>query len=65
MTKNRLRELLHQAWHALRAVTGDDAYERYLEHFRNDHGDGEKPLTRHEFCARETDRKWNGVRRCC
>jgi uncharacterized short protein YbdD (DUF466 family) len=53
------------AWRALRRATGDDAYERYLEHLREYHAADETPLTRREFCTRETERKWNGVRRCC
>ncbi len=52
-------------WRALRTATGDDAYERYLEHFRAKHTAAETPLSRREFSAREMDRKWNGVRRCC
>lgn len=54
-----------QLWRMLRTATGDDAYERYLTHFRAHHPDSGPALTRREFCARETDRKWNGVRRCC
>ncbi len=52
-------------WRALRAATGDDAYERYLAHFRTNHAAAETPLSRREFSACETERKWNGVRRCC
>ena len=52
-------------WRALRTATGDDAYERYLDHFRARHAAAETPLPRRDFNARETDRKWNGVRRCC
>lgn len=52
-------------WRALRTATGDDAYECYLEHFRAQHAAAETPLSRREFSARETERKWNGVRRCC
>jgi uncharacterized short protein YbdD (DUF466 family) len=53
------------AWRTLRAATGDDTYERYLEHFREHHAAAGTPLSRREFCAREMDRKWDGVRRCC
>jgi uncharacterized short protein YbdD (DUF466 family) len=53
------------AWRMLRHITGDDAYERYLDHFRTEHAAHETPLSRREFHAREMDRKWKGVRRCC
>jgi uncharacterized short protein YbdD (DUF466 family) len=54
-----------KAWRALRRATGDDAYERYLDHFRTEHAASGAPLSRREFHAREIDRKWSGVRRCC
>jgi uncharacterized short protein YbdD (DUF466 family) len=60
-----IRRFAHKAWRALRHATGDDAYERYLDHFRKAHRHGDTPLTRREFCALELDRKWKGARRCC
>lgn len=48
----------------IRRLSGDDAYERYLAHCSKAHPDQE-PLSRKAFFARETDRKWSGVRRCC
>lgn len=51
------------AWKTLRRATGDDSYERYLEHFRQNHEGA--PLSRKDFFAQETSRKWEGVRRCC
>jgi uncharacterized short protein YbdD (DUF466 family) len=51
-------------WRGLRTATGDDAYERYLRQHALEHGDV-PPLNRREFFARETERKWNGVKRCC
>jgi uncharacterized short protein YbdD (DUF466 family) len=56
---------MRNIWRALRTATGDDAYERYLAHFRARHAATETPLSRREFSAHETERKWNGVRRCC
>jgi uncharacterized short protein YbdD (DUF466 family) len=51
-------------WHALRAVTGDDAYERYRAHHAARHA-GEPFMSRREFCADAARRKWSGVNRCC
>lgn len=62
----RLPRILGAAWRALRTLSGDDAYERYLEHFRREHGgDGRAPLDRAAFFREEERRKWNGVKRCC
>jgi uncharacterized short protein YbdD (DUF466 family) len=59
-------DLLRRAWSAVRELTGDDAYERYLAHWRSRHAvDGAPALSRHEFCREEQRRKWEGVRRCC
>ena len=57
----RLRSL----WAALRRVTGDDAYERYLEHWRLFHSHESAPLDRTAFHRVETRRRWDGIRRCC
>ncbi|MGH8612662.1 MAG: YbdD/YjiX family protein [Gammaproteobacteria bacterium] len=59
-----LAKSLRTLWRALREVSGDDAYERYLAHWRTCHGD-EKPLSRAEFHRVELERKWSGLRRCC
>jgi uncharacterized short protein YbdD (DUF466 family) len=57
---------LRRAWALLRELTGDDAYERYLEHWRARHAlDGTAPLDRVAFYREELQRKWDGVRRCC
>ena len=44
---------------------GDDAYERYVEHWRRHHTNDGAPLSRDAFCREEQSRKWEGVRRCC
>jgi uncharacterized short protein YbdD (DUF466 family) len=55
-----------KAWSLLRELTGDDAYERYVAHWRAHHAtDGGHPLDRAAFCREEQRRKWDGVRRCC
>jgi len=47
----------------LRAVSGDDAYERYLTHPARAH---EGPvLDRRRFYADRERRKWGGISRCC
>ena len=59
-------ETLRRLWSTLREVTGDDAYERYVAHWRAQHADdGGVPLDRAAFCREEQRRKWEGVRRCC
>ena len=52
------------AWAVLRAITGDDAYDRYLEHHARRHA-GSVPLNRRQFAAAEHDRRGQQVNRCC
>lgn len=54
---------LKTVWQAIRQLSGDDAYERYLKHFQ-EHHQGE-PLSKKEFFKRWQDEKWQGVKRCC
>ncbi|PWC56048.1 YbdD/YjiX family protein [Azospirillum sp. TSO22-1] len=56
--------VLRAGWEGLRQITGDDAFERYLERHNRLHRDV-PPLSREEFYASELDRKWSGVNRCC
>lgn|GEM_PF-173374 len=51
-------------WRALRTVTGDDAYERYLRHHAERHA-GSPPLSRREFFESEQRRQWSRINRCC
>lgn len=61
-----MTDALRRIWAAIREVTGDDAYERYLAHWRAHHArDVREPLDRAAFCREEQRRKWEGVRRCC
>jgi uncharacterized short protein YbdD (DUF466 family) len=55
---------LRDIWHWLRAATGDDAYERYVEHCEKKHP-GRPVMTRAEFYEESQRRKWGGVSRCC
>lgn len=55
--------LLRQLW---RSLNGDTAYERYLLHWQAAHAEPDaQPLSRKAFFAAETQRKWNGIKRCC
>jgi len=56
---------LRGLWRTLRTVSGDDAYERYLAHWRAHHAGEGKPLDRRAFFKSEQERKWNGIKRCC
>jgi uncharacterized short protein YbdD (DUF466 family) len=51
-------------WRYLRAVSGDDAYERYLVHHAAHHA-GESAVTRKDYFSDRQRRKWMGVSRCC
>lgn len=57
-------------WKAVRRLSGDDAYERYLELYAHCHADGDGhectgPSNRAEFFKQWQEQKWNGVKRCC
>jgi uncharacterized short protein YbdD (DUF466 family) len=53
-----------RAWHWVRALSGDDAYERYLEHCRVHHY-GCTPLDRRQFYVREQERRYSGGPTSC
>jgi uncharacterized short protein YbdD (DUF466 family) len=55
---------LKHLWCWLRQASGDDAYERYLEHHRTAHPE-RIPLGRAQFCRNRDVEKWSGVKRCC
>jgi uncharacterized short protein YbdD (DUF466 family) len=61
---NRLALITGRAWAAFRAVLGDDAYERYVDHLRRQHPDA-VPLQRADFQRAELDRRWSQINRCC
>jgi len=52
------------AWRYLRAVSGDDAYERYAAHHAVEHA-GAELMTRKDFFTDRQRQKWTGVSRCC
>ena len=55
---------LKKLWRAIRELSGDDAYERYLAHRTVCHADS-APLSRKEFFQRDQQQKWNSIKRCC
>jgi uncharacterized short protein YbdD (DUF466 family) len=59
-----LFRVLHKGWKLLRRLSGDDAYERYLQHWHLHHREG-TPLNRADFQRMECERRWNGPGRCC
>jgi uncharacterized short protein YbdD (DUF466 family) len=62
----RLAALPKRLWAWLRALSGDDAYERYLEHWHHHHlEDGGAPLSRREFHRARESERWRGINRCC
>lgn len=50
------------AWDYLRAVMGDQAYERYLEVATRQ---GTKPLSAEDFYLDSVQRRYSTVSRCC
>jgi uncharacterized short protein YbdD (DUF466 family) len=60
-----LRDSGGRFWRALRTLSGDDAYERYLAHHRSHHR-SEAPLSAAAFYRLEQERRWSGgPNRCC
>lgn len=59
-----LANMLRRLWRALRQLSGDDAYERYLAQHAHHHPE-QPPLSREEFFKQWQDGKWKGVKRCC
>ena len=54
----------------MRQLSGDDAYERYLQHYAEHHqsssdDEAEPPLSKEAFFKEWQDKKWTGVKRCC
>jgi uncharacterized short protein YbdD (DUF466 family) len=56
--------LLWSVWRFLRQASGDDAYERYLEHMAGAHP-GAAAMSRSQYFRFRQDEKWNRITRCC
>ncbi len=61
---NTTWQLLWLGWHLLRQASGDDAYERYLDHMVQAHP-GHPAMRRGEYYRFRTEQKWNRITRCC
>jgi uncharacterized short protein YbdD (DUF466 family) len=62
--RSAARRWVRAVWTYLRAVSGDDAYERYIAHHAAAHA-GEPAMSRKAFFADSQRHKWTGVTRCC
>ena len=65
---SNLHSYAKNIWSRLRQLSGDDAYERYLQHYQQHHkpnSSHEPPLSREAFFKQWQDKKWTGVKRCC
>ncbi|MDO8293294.1 MAG: YbdD/YjiX family protein [Gallionella sp.] len=60
----RLTGALRNLWQAVRQLSGDDGYERYLAHQAAAHPDA-PPLSRRAWFALQQQQKWSGIKRCC
>ena len=59
-----LRQAAARSWRFTRALSSDDAYERYLAHVTRSHP-GQVPMTRAQYYRFQQDQKWSRVSRCC
>ena len=55
---------LGRGWQAVRQLSGDDGYERYLAHRAAAHP-GMPALPRHAWFVHHQQQKWSGIKRCC
>lgn len=60
----RLGTRLRMMWRALRMLSGDDGYERYLEHHAETHANT-PALSRSAWFMHQQQQKWSGIKRCC
>ena len=61
---SRLNNLSRILWRAIRRLSGDDGYERYLAHHAASHPDA-PALPRRTWFALQQQQKWSGIKRCC
>jgi len=60
----RLKHHLSALWRAIRQLSGDDGYERYLVH-RAAHHPEQAVLSRRDWFAERQRQQWTGIKRCC
>ncbi|MET0984738.1 MAG: CstA-like transporter-associated (seleno)protein [Steroidobacteraceae bacterium] len=58
-----MRSRIATFWRALRQLTGDDAYDRYLR--AHSSRCGRPLLSRRDFYAQREQSKWSSIQRCC
>ena len=61
---NTIWRVVWVVWNFLRQASGDDAYERYLDHMVRAHP-GQAAMSRGEYYRFRTEQKWNRITRCC
>lgn len=65
-TLRQVRSVLVLLWRIIRQLSGDDAYERYLQqHAAHHHACDHPPLTRQAYFKQRQDQQWQGIKRCC
>ena len=57
-------------WRIIRLLSGDDAYQQYLNNYAHYHQADEGhechlPLSKADFFKQWQNEKWNGIKRCC
>lgn len=73
---NTAQTKIKTIWKNIRRLSGDDAYEQYLQHYAEHQAahqaahqaelqTAEPPLSREAFFKEWQDKKWKGVKRCC
>jgi uncharacterized short protein YbdD (DUF466 family) len=55
---------LKKLWDVVRSLSGDDSYERYVQHQAQNHPD-DPILERKAFFVMNLENKWGGIARCC
>ena len=71
--KASIKTSIKRIWKNIRRLSGDDAYEQYLQHYALVHATSERlavddaigPLSREAFFKEWQDKKWKGIKRCC
>ena len=62
---SRLLSWPRRTWRLVRALSGDDAYERYIEHCRTHHPDDALPDRRQFYLGEQERRYSDGPTGCC
>lgn len=66
-------------WQTIRRLSGDDAYEQYVQHYQqhladyssnkgvaeNSNAEHTPLLSREAFFKQWQEKKWTGIKRCC